>query len=372
MLYFIKRNVKIQEYKIYHKSVNVLVSYFHKFQPREELVQSLTKEIDNKPWCSEITIKEYLKIIHDIDFSDQIDCEVLYTALKKVQDKIKSYEPYEGRIDFSLYRDIFNFENYIYKDKLFRYNTISNSNKRLIPDYISSVFAELIHNSNLSKEIRRNIEQYFFAIMSNMDYINIANDNEIIEELNSSAVNNIYSVIGNIPTIFNNDEKIEFLVERGNCFIDLSEKITPHANGPISVRIDSGIATGYVRFKKNCQLSLKQHEYEANKQTSESLKDTFDALKENSNDYNLIIISSSFHLLKCALEIERHFQRNVLKKPKNILLVGQNKIYDIIKATPKDSSQGSDIRSNNICRKKEIKSLVYEIIMHNLDRNAIK
>src|SRR5690606_18759294 len=90
------------------------------------------------------------------------------------------------------------------------------------------------------------------------------------------------------------------------------------------------------------------------------------------SDFNLIVISSSFNLLKCAIEIEKLIQRQKLKKPDNILLVGGKKIYDKIKPPAALNFDERSDSQDTIINTKKVKSLIYEVILHNLDRNAIK
>lgn len=353
MLYFVKRNKRINEYKMFHDRL-------------DRLTKSTFERIIQEGKSNELITFLSSKNVAFPTTESEIDN--FKEALKIVTNDLKRFEPYESRIDFSIYKDIFNFENYIYKDKYFKYNSISRFNKRLMPDFISSVFSELISNGILTKDIRRNIEQYLFAIMSDMDYINISNTLDFINDFNESK--NVFIIIGSMPTIFSNSEKESILSERCDIFFKLTKQIKFEGD-KIDVLVDKELNTGGVTHHR--PINLRHHTFEENKQTARNIQDMVAEQSTIDSNYNLVIVSSSFNLLKCAIEIEKLIQRQKLTKPNNILLVGGTKIYDKIKK-PIDKrieTSASTLAEISI-NKKKVKSLIYEIIIHNLDRNAIK
>lgn len=128
-------------------------------------------------------------------------------------DKFKTYQSFKGKVDFSHYFDLLDFEQHIYYDKLHKYKETFSHNKRIIPDFISSIFASMIQENIVSYEIRRVLEQYVIALMINKDYKNYATYDQLgadfhhlVSKIKQQRKNYVYIWSGS-PVIFDAEEK---------------------------------------------------------------------------------------------------------------------------------------------------------------------
>jgi hypothetical protein len=82
--------------------------------------------------------------------------------------------------------------------------------------------------------------------------------------------------------------------------------------------------------------------------------------------YNLIVISSTFHILKTAIEVEKYFYNQTDNKPDNIIFIGNEKFFELA-----HNSVNCNDKKQSLFHKKKLKSFLYELFMHALDKNAI-
>ncbi len=129
--------------------------------------------------------------------------------------KFKQYESFQGKVDFSNHSEVLNFVDYIYKDKTIRYNNISIYNKRLLPDFLSGAFAEMLANKIITVRVKKKIEAYALAIMANMDYQHYPTNTELNTMLDkkNNHYKNIIFVLGATPQVFSKEESIEIIKE---------------------------------------------------------------------------------------------------------------------------------------------------------------
>jgi hypothetical protein len=226
MLYFVKRNIKLKEYKDYYKVLDSACFHLDKLNPDLEKAKSLLlwrPDKEKKKDCLGV----YLQKTYDFNYEDfkSLDLTKIGTFkilkdylvdFKGFLQLLKNYESFQGRIKFNQFSRLFNFENYIYEDKQFPYSIISNYNKRLIPELISACFADMVYENFIGDEIRRNMEQYFISIMSNMDYLNFSHLAQVKQELlgDINDEKNLIYVLGAAPPTFDDEEYVVLLNER--------------------------------------------------------------------------------------------------------------------------------------------------------------
>jgi hypothetical protein len=348
MIYFVKRNQKIREYK-------KLYDLISKVDVNESLHSIYKRNSEFKPLLEKYYTSEESILNSTRD-------EILSNSKELLSD-LKSFEPYQSRIRFDLFHKMFNFEKYLYFDKTFRYYNLSKFNKRIIPDYVSTVITQLIVNGFISKNIRRYVEQYIYAAMSDMDYINYSNTLDFVDIFDK---NNLFVVIGSIPATFSVEEKHSILKERINTF-DEVKKIVNFDEDYLSIFVDDDIVTG--SFHQNSKIDMIKTSYDLNKRTGKDILINLRKRISKYTEYNLVVITSTFNLQKCAIEIEKNILREGIKKPMNVLIIGKESIYDQIK-----SNELPKVINNpklSILEKKKLKSLLYELMLHSLDKNFI-
>lgn len=299
--------------------------------------------------------------------------------------ELKEYESFKGRVDFTDFVELFNFEDKIYKDKQFKYSLISNNNKRLIPEFISAACSKLIYDGLIDIEIRTKLEQYFIAILSNLDYRNYATFEQLKDELNSNnAKNNFYYILGSCPLSFK-DHKFPILKERidvSTKFFEIIYDSNPPARAEMTIylreekektdydkQIKPFINIKFLKIKTNEDNNIPK-----SKLTKEELSLIFKEIKDNprikdnpSDNYNLVLFASTYHISKVAQEIEKYFyDKASVPYPKNIFIIGTEKFFDLI-TNRKITAIKKE--ADEMLVLKKMQSFLFEIFMHSLDRN---
>lgn len=393
MLYFIKQNHKLNEYRDHFKNLENLCSFLDKLNPELEKAKILLKKKSNSR--NSICLGDYLEQQHSFQYSEfkNIDLTIRnsFSALKshvvhfkKILDTLKNYESFQGRIKFDQFADLFNFEDFIYEDKQFKYSIISTYNKRIIPEFVSAAFANLIYENHVSEEIRRCMEQYFIAIMSNMDYQNFSHISQLKSEMKNSIEknDNIIYILGAVPQTFNSQEYVDVLNERIEKADELIKSGIVSVSSKTKIWLKSKIEKEFYK-KINDSINFESSWEEAvlgkenngkrpvTKLTVENLKYIFNDIHQRQQDgmstnYNLFIITSTFHVLKTAIEVEKHFYNEMNNRPNNIVFVGNEKFFEL--AHSRSNCADPD---RSIFHKKKLKSFLYELFLHTLDRNAV-
>lgn len=296
-----------------------------------------------------------------------------------IPQNLKEYESFKGRVDFSNFIELFNFEKNIYNDKQFKYSLISNNNKRLIPEFISAAFAKLIYDTYIDINIRTKLEQYLIAIMSNIDYHNYATIEQLKNQLElNNSTNTFYHILGSCPTSFK-EHKFEILQERINTASKFYTEI-PHLTDKVKIKIhirDSNERSLYNELKKNIPHNLIDPETRDKEPTSKLTKNEisfiFNQIKDSpkGNNYNLVLFASTYHITKVAQEIEKYFyEKTEVNYPKNVYIIGTEKFFDLI--TNEKILKKLDKPFNELFVLKKMQSFLFEIFMHSLDLNRQK
>lgn len=295
-----------------------------------------------------------------------------------IPETIKEYESFKGRMNFSDFIELFNFENNIYQDKQFKYSLISNNNKRLIPEFISAACAKLIYDGLIDIEIRPKLEQYLIAILSNLDYHNYATIEQLKDEFKKIQDKHFYFVLGSCPLSFGN-HRVEILKER----ITATDKFFNDLNissDKAKLYLHNSVADEIKTHKgKNIEIIQPEKNDVKSKLTKEEIKEIFKHLNSNLNtgeSYNLVLFASTYHISKIAHEIEKYFYDNTsINYPKNIIIIGTEKFFDLITSNrvlnPKDEKEIQD-GIDELFILKKMQSFLFEIFMHSLDKNKQK
>lgn len=90
--------------------------------------------------------------------------------IRTLLDYLKNYRSYRGRIDFNQFNSVLKFPKEIYYQKKLLFNNILHQNIDMVVDYASAVLTHFIYYHIASKDIRKNLDQYFSAIMIDNDY----------------------------------------------------------------------------------------------------------------------------------------------------------------------------------------------------------
>lgn len=303
-----------------------------------------------------------------------------------IPQKLKEYESFKGRIDFTNFIELFNFESNIYSDKQFKYSLISNNNKRLIPEFISGAFAKLIYDGLVDIEIRTKLEQYLIAIMSNLDYRSYATLEQLKNEIqNNQSSKTFYYILGSCPLSYK-EHKFKILKER----IDTATKfynIIHGTNTADKAKLKIFLRNTDEQTLYNSQIKpyistmpidaeTETHQMPYAKLTKEEVTHIFNQVNANANsEYNLILFASTYHTTKVAQEIEKYFYENTsINYPKNIFIIGTEKFFDLISNHKLLKIQANKNKTSvdEIFILKKMQSFLFEIFMHSLDRNKQK
>jgi hypothetical protein len=390
MVFFIKRNIKIREYKDFYRRILTIHAALNKLTPEldkaklllgpsgyaslppDPLIQYLEKEYAFES-------KEFL----DLDLTKLLSFSTLKkhkSILENVLESLKNYESFQGRIRFDQFVHLFNFERYIYDDKQFQYSIVSNYDKRIIPEFVSAALANMIYEDFLADEIRRNLEQYFVAIMANMDYHNYSHLSQVKTELfkDLKKEKNLVYIMGASSQAFGDSEYVDILNERLaaattiiNGGIETEYKTKYWKRKGIKYTLARNVSDSDLFETSDDESVLVERgdpKRPSSKLTATNLNFIYsDIIDRKIKDYNLFIVTSTFNLLKVAIEIERHFYNNDTNKPNNIIFIGDEKHFQLI-----HSRQNCKKSHAAVFHKKKIKSFLYELFMHCLDRNAVK
>lgn len=300
--------------------------------------------------------------------------------LREIIKELKEYESFKGRINYSNFIELFNFENKVYQDKQFKYSLISNNNKRLIPEFISGACAKLIYDGLIDIEIRTKLEQYFIAILANLDYHNYATLDQLKDKFKEIAhIKCHYFVLGSCPLSFQ-DHQVDILKERIAVTNTLFTYLNINAD-MAKLYLQNNVIEKIKSFKgNNIEIVRIENNDVTSKLTKEEIKEILTRLKDNISDpekpYNLVLFASTYHISKVAHEIEKYFYGDKpIHYPKNIFILGTEKFFDLITSkrvlNPNDDNEKQKSIDELFILKK-MQSFLFEIFMHSLDRNRQK
>lgn len=285
---------------------------------------------------------------------------------RAVLEPSKKIENYEGRQRFLKHFNIYDFQEKIYPDKKLFFKNIHNKDVTLIPDLAAAICSQLFKSGLFSLKAINNAMEYVRDIIQNLNYEFIS-DEILLARLvkhSSSNVNNLIYVAGcqsesmlkqrvkkaaqfayNMTKIF--DGKISIVFSGRNPTID--------NNSTFSIPNESGLMDIYFQqylkdemnndgkeFDPNLKFSRMETILENNSNTTKEnirrmfIGDNKDGVKrtflstEQSN--NVILLSSSFHLIRLVKELELYRSKNEIPfKLENIVLVGSEKLIPDIK-----------------------------------------
>jgi hypothetical protein len=435
MIYFAKSNYFLNNHKLYFKVLEkahaTLVSYQKSVKdvnqvlpvnnPKLDLVYTEHTAItliknglldDGYSEYEKIAKAFKIKFVEGNDLASQLEPYIL---------TLKIFQSFEGKINFQPLIDIFNYEQEVYFDKLFRFSLLPNLDKKLIPEFMSSVFALLFFNKSVHNNIRRPLEQYLISLMANMNYQYFSSASQLQELVSTyfSEDKNILFVVGACPENFigpedgetkeiKDFEYFKILKERleaANTIIKATKKCSMPKSG-LYIR-----KKGFVEIEHNlksqypkdtpwiCLDKMLDAKKNITKENIAEIMNNYYFGFRNSEDEkikpqkcdNLIIVTSTFHIYKVALEVERwFFKENILieYRPKNVVIIGNETFYELMShkddAINKVNQKNKVFENENqaelelelqqiqMLRKKKIKNFMFEIFQHALDKNSIK
>lgn len=351
----------------------------------------------------------------------------LYYIKDKYNSSLRSYkenntkkeikESFLGRINFSPYSNILNFERNIYFDKIFPYSNVSKFNKKIIPELCAAAFTELFYANNIDIEIRRNLEQYFLALMSNMDYYCSVDISQIKIHLgnqdlfNNNSKNFIFT-LGVTSELFETSEKRDIIINRLKIAKEFKDCLTKERfaniigkkfnfynnhftlNNKIKqcfwldnefLELDENYINeiqNLVKSSMSCKTAyndvceIKPKSGNITKTNFTIIAKYISDFKKNNaqNPVNIFIITSTFQLYKLALEIEKHYFNKEEDRPDSIVLIGDQSFYSLMHNElniPKEDDKIIGPEKHTL-HKKRIRTFMYEIFMHILDNNTFK
>lgn len=290
--------------------------------------------------------------------------------------ELKEFEPYVGRIEFKDYIQLFNFDNNIYSDKTFKYSIASNYNKRLMPELASACVSSLVYNGIIDLDVRMLAEQYLIAMMSNMDFVNIADFSQLNKLSFHDQHDTLFFVFGSCPGSFDLSEYHIIINER----IKTAKEVYKSINGK-KVKIKSILRYGTKDQIKgiipkdefaNAEYILQENKEDSiAKLTKNNISNIFNVINGMDNveemEYNLVLVCSSFHIMSVAYEIEKYFHEStIINRPCSLLLIGGENIFDFVV-----NYDWLTIKLNEtervLCLKK-IQSFFYELYFHSLNK----
>lgn len=298
--------------------------------------------------------------------------------------KLKQYESFRGRINFNQFQSILNFEENIYRDKRFEYSAISNYDKRFIPEYMAGALATVFESGLLQTNFRAVLEQYMMAMMSDMDYHNYANIEMLrmaVGASNKRDCPSYFYVMGICPPIFDAKDYIKEINVRIEKAVGLwgdVQKLNKKQPLRIFLKNESNLGNylpvlskhygSEESFKRDIEIYLIDGYPRENKLTKQNVQKIFENIPSE-EEFNLIVITSTFHVAKTAKEIEKYLftNKNREKYLQNIFVVGTEKFYTLF-----DNTKSYTDEENKRYHIRKMQSFLFEVYLHALDRNTIK
>lgn len=358
---FEKNLKKIQFEKQFHNDINGILS-------RRKDIEKLESDIKKGDYANFI---ESLSKLYEAIPSEKLKNLKEIIALSK---DLAHYESFRGRIDFSHYLSLFDFENYIYRDKKLSSNNFKQKNIEVVADFASSVLTKYIYDDFISKDIRKHIEGYFLAIMSNIDYKLYTHELFTSHE-HITTPYSVSLIMGSVPEHFRNiskdiiDERVNFTknIVQSNEIVFLSGKTEDIKHYETEIDEPKIVTTTFGDSEKN-QLTKKciHAFFDQLKYHTEITK------KMNSNSWELRIYTSSFNVIKCALELDQYIHNfeptanshisDCFAKLVSVKIIPECRIFDLITNPP----VGKDEIKH---RKQKLKAMLFELYSHALNKN---
>lgn len=333
------------------------------------------KEADFKLWAE--SINKRLASVSD----ERSRCN-------QVLDEMRGYQSVGGKIRVDRYTDLLNVARHLHDDKKGPYRLVPGYNRRILPDILASALAIMLKDRRVTKDVRPLLEQHLMAIMNNYDYVACVHDQQLYEILNETECKRMtyYAVMGAAPPIFNKTEYCRLMierVERANRFVNThANQIRKRKKLPIHIWKNVNHVDLNRRLTQSDGWELNRSLEEAGSESpgattkvTESalgkflpeLKATIEAEQERHSrpvPYNLVLFSSTFHIARLAVEVERWFFQNVAVRPHNTIIVGtQNFFWNLREASKTNAPENVPFAL------KKVKSCLFDLMMHATDKN---
>ena len=303
----------------------------------------------------------------------------------------KKIENYEGRQRFLKHFNIYDFQEKIYPDKKLFFKNIHNKDVTLIPDLAAAICSQLFKSGLFSVKAINNAMEYIRDIIQNLNYEFVADDILLARLVKHSSgnVNNLIYVAGcqsesmlkqrvrkaaqfaySMTKIF--DEKISIVFSGRNPTTDNNSNFSiPNESGLMDIYfqqyLEDEMKNDGKEFDSKLKFSKMETIMENNSNTTREnirrmfIGDSKDGIQRNflspDKSNNVILLSSSFHLIRLVKELELYRSKNEISfKIENIVLVGSEKLIPEI----------------NIEDDGYIKLMFFEIFDHILTHNRPK
>jgi hypothetical protein len=280
---------------------------------------------------------------------------------RAVLEPSKKFENYEGRQSFLKYFSIFNFQEKIYKDKKLFFKNIHNKDITLVPDLAAAICSQLFKSGLFSIKAINNGMEYIRDIIQNQNYEFISDETLLAKLVKHSTgkVNNLIYVAGcqnesmlkqrvkkaaqfaySMTKVF--DEKIPIVFSGRNPTIDNTSSFTiPNESSLMDILftqfLEEIMAADGKEFDPDLKFSRMETIMENNSNTTrENIRRMFIGdisqgvqrhFLSTERGNNIILVSSSFHLIRLVKELELYRYKNEIQYSlENIVLVGSEKL----------------------------------------------
>lgn len=239
------------------------------------------------------------------------------------------------KCDLSTYENIYNFIRHIYKDKQKSLKDLNANYPKAIPDIVASSIRSLCDSGFIHRDILSKSLTCCFSILSDMGYLEIS----MREIRNRISNSDIYIIIPGCQTEEILDNRVNKAV---SVFNDLhcTAKFIPSGKNSSrkrtekckisneSARIISGLNNKLGSIKFECiPLDIEK----CSSSTSENIRNIFESnLIDVNRKFNIIIVSSTFHLIRLARQVE--LRKTRIPNFDNLILVGaETKVDSVVK-----------------------------------------
>ncbi|QEC78964.1 hypothetical protein [Mucilaginibacter ginsenosidivorax] len=426
MIFFAKSNYLLEKHKEFYEIIRRAVAVL---KENQVYIRRVNKELDSDvPYPS--SPSDVLKVIEngledDVEKFNQFCKDMRFEfaeqgnpvqQLERYLLTLKLFQGFEGKINFEPLLNIFNYSKEVYDDKMSRFSLLPDFDKKFIPDFMASSFALLWFNRCIHNNIRRPLEQYLTSLMSNLNYQQFSSGAQLKDLVDRFFPDNkaLIYVLGACPENFKSkkarniadDEYYQILVQRLNTankvstfcgnFMEIEPKqegFFVHADHYRQINVvlqDHPNESVYLNSDKDAAIAVERNITRDN--IGKVMTNFYDELLQEEQKlesiaaYDLIIVTSTFHIFKTALEVERYFFRNNItaKQPKNVVIIGDESFYDLMshcddkinkKRSDRDKEEYKEPVPDDdlpLIRKKKVKNFMFEIFQHALDKNSNK
>ncbi len=318
------------------------------------------------------------------DFNNKSLSKESKERYKKFVKENKQYEIFAGKQSFKHARSYFEFEKFLYPDKISLYQDVKYRNKKFIPELISYYLTECIRGKQLrTEDLFRNIEKYFQQILRNLDYIHHSYLGEVIQ------TNNIFETFGtNVGHKYNNNEwhillmsnlpypgEMNLLVGHEETkkqiqnrikFLDDTISMLEHHNFKFCDKYHSKLRlpSEVIQYSADLEFSRRDRYTISDKHMiTTTEKTTKDLIEHALNEFNnqehsisLLVVCSCSQIVKTCYELEKYIVTNNISNIEKVLIVSDKSPLQILTPTSEYDYF-------------ELKFFLFEILLHLTDKN---